>query len=75
MEETGVPGENHWSVARNWQIVSLNVVYIYLQILLDKSIIEILQPRFDQNYSLLTVLKLLIEDDRSTIKQHCFHLV
>ena len=47
----------------------------YLQIWLDKSIIEFSQPRFDRNYSLLTVLKLLMEDDRSTIKQHCFHFV
>jgi hypothetical protein len=26
MEETGVPGENHWPVASHWQILSHNVV-------------------------------------------------
>ena len=26
VEQTGVPGENHWSVASHWQILSHNVV-------------------------------------------------
>ena len=26
MEETGVPGENHWPAASHWQTLSLNVV-------------------------------------------------
>jgi hypothetical protein len=26
VEETGVPGENHWPVASHWQTVSHNVV-------------------------------------------------
>jgi hypothetical protein len=26
MEETGVPGENHWPVASHWQTLSHNVV-------------------------------------------------
>ena len=26
VEETGVPGENHWPVASHWQTLSLNVV-------------------------------------------------
>jgi hypothetical protein len=27
VEETGVPGENHWPVASNWQTLSHNVVW------------------------------------------------
>jgi hypothetical protein len=26
VEETGVPGENHWPVASHWQTLSYNVV-------------------------------------------------
>jgi hypothetical protein len=28
VEETGVPGENHWPVASHWQSLSHNVVHL-----------------------------------------------
>jgi hypothetical protein len=30
VEETGVPGENHWPAARHWQTFSHNVVSVHL---------------------------------------------
>ena len=30
VEETGVPGENHWSVANHWQTLSDNAVHLAL---------------------------------------------
>ena len=30
VEETGVPGKNHWPVASHWQTLSHNVVWVHL---------------------------------------------
>jgi hypothetical protein len=48
VEETGVPGENHWPVASHWQTLSHNVVSSGYLVL-----VEILEKMWNKQISLL----------------------